>query len=77
MSTTVPGASEAEKAAPQVAKDSEAQLERDIRERVAIITGPDYHDPSVRPLNLADYVWLSILCGVIPIVLLIWGWFQV
>jgi hypothetical protein len=57
-------------------EDEEAKLAREVRERVDILTAPGYQDKSVVPLSRVDYVWLAILCGVIPLVLVIWGWYQ-
>jgi hypothetical protein len=78
MANEIPRTPEAagDTGAEAVAEDGEAKLAREIRERVDTLTDPAYHDASVTPLSIPDYVWLSILCGVIPIALLIWGWFQ-
>jgi len=52
---------------------AEDELRAQIECRIDTLTAPDYADPAVRPLNRTDYLWIGVLCGVIPVIMLIWG----
>jgi hypothetical protein len=63
-------------AEPAVLDDDEARLGEEIGDRISILEEPGYTDASLQPLNASDWTWIALLCGVAPVVLLIWGAFQ-
>lgn len=49
-------------------------FQNELNSRIAMITDPDYSDPSLKNLNGTDYLFIGLLI-VASVLILIWGWF--
>lgn len=49
------------------------EFQEELQRRIAIITDPNYNDPSFKNLNKFDYTLIAILI-VISIIVFILGW---
>lgn len=52
---------------------SNEPLDQELLKRIKLVTDPSYEG---EPLNRMDYTLLFIVGLLIPLILMIWGWFQ-
>lgn len=55
-------------------KSTEQDFQKELEERIAVLTDPSYDDISLKPLTKFDYTMIGLII-VVALLIMVWGWF--